>query len=555
MSHSQRISGQTIMSLDNYFSDIVTTLETISTEPAVVTSLSTYESNSSYTNYLNNKQITVQLKNIMSLKHDINNIFIFNPVMDILVNANRDSSMSSIRLNSPFLKQVWRIQQETKYIKPTFFPTHSPDYYYADPGSLKVVSMSYPIRDFGFNSKNLAVCLIDFSFEKITRIIEHTKLGKSDSIILLDNEGSVIYSTDAKYIEGDRLMTGLIETDIIQNDSGNYNTEFSSEKLLVNYSTSKVTGWKLFYLSKVSEIQKNVDLMAIITITLVFIVIVFSIILSVIISKKSAKPIHELISYMRVVGRGNFNVRFTREGSYTEFKILHGGFNLMMDKINALFDEVYNGKMKQKEAEFKALQSVIHPHFLNNTLQVIHSLAILERTKDIEKVVTALGNLLEYTIYKEEKKVPIFKEMNYITDYLQIQNIRYDNTIQVHIEIEENVYSSYILKLLLQPLVENAVHHGLDHIAGERILQIRGSIEDGNIRFEVIDNGIGMTEQKYIEVIRNLEHKVVSETSIGLSNVQERIQIEYGAEYGVNIHSEYKKGTKVELIIPIDEMR
>ena len=547
LTHSMKISNQTIMSLDNYFTDIVTSLEMVSTNPFVETSLLNYGTNSSYTNYTNTQQIVDILQNIKSLKPDINNIFIFNPNFYI-----KSSLMEPIKLNSPFLKSVWnKAELDSKQMQPTFFSTHSPDYYYSDSRDQKVVSMSYPIRDIlHFGTTNLALCFIDFNFDKIAQIIEHSTLGKSDRIILLTNSGSIIYSTDPAFQAGANDLNGLNVKQIFQNDTGNYNTSFESENLLVNYSTSKVTGWKLVYLSKISEIQKNVNQTAIITIYLVLTVVAISIILSIMISRKSAKPIIELMNHMREVGRGNFAIRMSEEDNYSEFKILNGGFNMMANKINVLFDEVYTGKIKQREAEFKALESNIHPHFLNNTLQVIHSLAILERTQDIEHVVTALGNLLEYSIYQKEKKVLIFKEMNYIQDYLKIQNIRYDNTIQVSIDIEDKVNLCYISKFLLQPIVENAIYHGLDKIAGERFLSIKGYLLEDQIHFEIQDNGIGMTEQELQAIVLNLEHKTLSETSIGLSNVQERIKIEYGPQFGMKLYSAYQKGTKVELVIP-----
>ncbi|NOU88277.1 HAMP domain-containing protein [Paenibacillus sp. LMG 31460] len=547
LSHSLKISSQTSMSLDNYFKDIVTSLEMVSTNPIVISSLLDYNTNSSYTNNANRKQIADLLQNTKSLKPDISNIFIYNPSLYFSI-----PNLTSINVNSPFLNQVWNSLVDMDHTKSIFYPTHTLDYY-SNPRDQNVVSMSFPIRDISrFSKTNLAICFVDFNFEKIAQIIEHSKLGKSDSIILLSDDGIVIYSTDPRFKEGSNELGGLYVEQILQQDTGSYNTTFHSEKLQVNYSTSKVTGWKLVYLSKLSEIQKNVDRTGTITLYLVFTVIVLSIAMSIFISRRSSKPIIKLMKNMQEVGRGNFTARIPEDEIYSEFRILNSGFNMMTNKINVLFDEVYTGKIKQREAEFKALQSNIHPHFLNNTLQVIHSLAILERTSDIEKVVTALGNLLEYTIYQKETNVLIFKELDYINDYLQIQNIRYDNTIQVDIEVEEKVSRSYILKFLLQPLIENAIYHGLDKIAKERVLSIRGYTADGNIYFEIMDNGIGMTEQQLFAVIQNLEQKVVPETSIGLSNVQERIQIAYGQEYGIKVHSEYGKGTKLVVVIPIN---
>ncbi|QTH42408.1 histidine kinase [Cohnella sp. LGH] len=549
LTHAQKISNQTNMSLDNYFNEIVTSLEMVATHPFVLSSLSAYDANPSYTNYTNAQQIIQMLQNIKSLKPDISEIFIFRP--DFFI---KPTITKSVNVNSPFLKNVWKeAEQAPPHMKPIFYSTHVPDYYNSAFTNHKVVSMSYPIRDImHYGTENLAICFIDFNFEKITQIIEHSKLGQSDRIILLTDSGSVIYSTDTGFQAGSDITEGLDVGPIFQSGGGYYSTEFQEEKLLVTYSTSQVTGWKLVYLSKTAEIQKNVNQTYVITTYLLLGVIVFSILLSVVISRKNAKPMMELMNHMREVGRGNFSIRIPEDDKHLEFKILSSGFNLMTNKINVLFDEVYAGKIKQREAEFKALESNIHPHFLNNTLQVIHSLAVLERSRDIEQVVTALGNLLEYSLYEKEKRVLIFKELNYIEDYLKIQNIRYDHAIRVDIEVEEQVKLCYISKLLLQPIVENAVFHGLDKVADEKILRIRGFAADGQIHFTVEDNGIGMTERELQAVVARLDNnEAASERSIGLSNVQQRIKIEYGPQYGMNFHSVYRKGTKVELVIPI----
>ena|GEM_PF-1276956 len=548
LAYTNKLSNQTNMSLDNYFSEVVTSLEQVATNPLVLESLKAYEQSSNYTNYMNFQRIIAILQNIKSLKPDISDIFIYNP--DFFI---KPTLTKSVNVNSPFLQQVWDITlAHVSFMKPTFYPTHIPDYYNLSSQKQNIVSMSYPIRDIErYSSRTLAICMIDFNFERIAQIIEHTRLTEGDRIILMTPEGEVIYSTDASFASGSPISEDLQVQPVFTNDSGKYETRHEKEELLVTYSTSQVTGWKLIYLSKTTEIQKSVNQIYKVTGYLLLAIFVLTIVLSVTVSGTFARRMMHIINPMREAGRGDFTIRVPENSKHWEFRLLGNVFNMMMDKINALFREVYMVKIKQREAELKALESTIHPHFLNNTLQIIHSLAVLDRTRDIEQVTTALGNLLDYAIYDRENKVRISQELSYIEDYLSIQNIRHHYAITVVIDVEEQIREYPISKFLLQPLVENAVFHGLDNVEGDKLLRITGLKSDGTIQFFVEDNGIGMTKETLEQVLTRLEQAETKGTSIGLSNVQQRVKLEYGEQYGLSFDCAPDRGTTVQLVIPI----
>jgi len=550
--YTEKISSQTKMSLDNYFSEIVTSLEMVATNPLVLESLVGYKQSSSYTNYTNFQQISGIIQNIKSLNPDISDIFIYNP--DYFI---KRTLTKSVNVRSRFLQQVWdEAGGDATFMKPAFYPTHVPDYYNLSSQTQNIVTITYPIRDIErYSTSNLAICVIDVNFDRMEQIIEHTKLTEGDRIILMSSEGGVIYSTDSVFEIGASVTEALHLQSALQNDYGTYEVKHEKENLLVTYTTSQVTGWKLVYLSKTAEINKSVFQVFEVMSYLLLAVIAFTVLFSIIIVRKFAKPMKQIVSHMREAGRGDFSIRIPVNMKHLEFRLLGNVFNMMMEKINGLFREVYIVRIKQREAELKALESSIHPHFLNNTLQIIHSLAILDQTREIEQVVTSLGNLLEYSIYEQDKKVRIFQEIGYIEDYLKIHNFRYDFAINVSIKVEEEIKDYQIAKFLLQPLVENAVFHGLDGVEGEKTLYIRGFASEGRIHFIVEDNGVGMTEQKLQQVLMRLEQEEVSGTSIGLSNVQQRVKLEYGAEYGLSFASAPQQGTRVELVIPILDSR
>lgn len=318
----------------------------------------------------------------------------------------------------------------------------------------------------------------------------------------------------------------------------------------MTYSTSQVNGWKIVNLIRLIEMDKHLTELRITIWIIVAAILVSVTIISYFISIKITNPLRKFIGKLEIIGDGNFDERLPEEKNCYEINVLNKVFNRMMDRICRLISEVYTVKIKQKEAEFEALQAKINPHFLCNTLQSITSLAVLGQNSDIERVSVSLGNLLEYTVYEREEMVQVCKEMDYIRNYIAIQNIRYGNSINISYEIDKEIEELYILKLMLQPLVENALYHGLEKKSDDKRITVKAKMENGIVLFEIEDNGIGMNEERLQEVKRRLCGKETQGKSIGLANVHERIQLKFGAEYGVEIYSEYGCGTRVEIRIP-----
>ena len=222
----------------------------------------------------------------------------------------------------------------------------------------------------------------------------------------------------------------------------------------------------------------------------------------------------------------------------------------MINKINTLIKEVYQEKIAQKNAELGALQAQINPHFLYNTLDSINWMLIEREEYDISEVIISLGNLMKYSVHGKDSLVPLEEELHYILSYLCIQKNRLEERLTYNIQIPEGMKAYLVPKLILQPLVENAILHGIEpKKEGGRIL-ISGYENETCFFLLVADNGEGIPEEEKERLLDELRfHKDESE-SIGVRNVDRRIRLHYGEEYGLDIKSKWKEETVITLCIP-----
>ncbi|WP_367567441.1 sensor histidine kinase [Lacrimispora sp.] len=263
-----------------------------------------------------------------------------------------------------------------------------------------------------------------------------------------------------------------------------------------------------------------------------------------------ARPIKRLSRAMGQVQKGDFTVRVPGNRK-DEIGKLTESFNYMLDEINTLIKQVYQEKIAQKNAEIQALQAQINPHFLYNTLDSINWMLIDREEYDISDIVISLGELMRYSIEDENAFVPLKREVEYVLCYLKIQKNRLEDRLEYSVEAQENLMEEKVPKLILQPIIENAITHGIE--PRNQKGSIRICIEDQGeaMVISVEDNGMGMNPDQ-LKHLKAEEPDVEKEghTGIGFRNVDRRIRLHYGEQYGVFIESQYGKGTLVRLHIP-----
>jgi two-component system, sensor histidine kinase YesM len=227
-------------------------------------------------------------------------------------------------------------------------------------------------------------------------------------------------------------------------------------------------------------------------------------------------------------------------------------FTKMMSEINSLMDDIKRQEKIKREDELKILQTQINPHFIYNTLNTIRYLSELQNVKNIKEITTSFIELLRVTIGNSERFITIQKEIDYVQSYINIQKYKYLDKFNVVYQVEDKILQCKTLKMTLQPIVENALIHGIDLADREGFISIKVYSENEVIKFIITDNGVGMTEEQITKVLKFSSNENKSRfNGIGISNVNERIKMFFGNQYGLNIFSQPGECTTVEIIIPM----
>ena len=266
------------------------------------------------------------------------------------------------------------------------------------------------------------------------------------------------------------------------------------------------------------------------------------------ISARILKPIKLLQRVMKNVEKGEFDIIAEEKGE-NEVKNLSRTFNIMIRRIKQLMEQNLKEQEEKRRYELNALQAQINPHFLYNTLDSIVWLAENDENKEVVKMVTALANLFRISISKGNELITIKDEIEHARNYLVIQKIRYADKFDFDIQVQEDIFDNLTQKLILQPIIENAIYHGIKKMLDYGSILIKGSIVDSKICIEVIDNGVGMSQETANALLTKVSN-VKNTHGIGVRNVSERIKLCFGQEYGLEILSELDEGTRVIIWIP-----
>ncbi|AQR92993.1 cache domain-containing sensor histidine kinase [Clostridium saccharoperbutylacetonicum] len=380
-----------------------------------------------------------------------------------------------------------------------------------------------------------------------------------NNMILLD--GEVISLKNSYQIDKKQLLKyntqsneiNVLKTKFNDKDSYLILNSFKIEKTLEN-------NFKVVTVLPIDQITDQTNKVIINSIIAITATIVLAIIMIIYFSKNISNRIDLLRREMHRVVNGDFYIMTKIDGN-DEIGQLYDDLNIMVESINKLINEVYLGeiqkeqlKLRQKEAEFKMLANQINPHFLYNTLETIRMKAFCNGDKEIADIVKKLGKIMRRNLEVSGKEVTLKSELELIEGYLQIQSMRFEGMVSYEMNIEDNIDTeSYkILPLLLQPVVENAFIHGLEEKRNKGTIIINIFIKEKLLIVKICDDGVGIKLERLQEINKKLDcFEENNGKSIGLMNVNQRIKMYYGGEYGMNIESEFGKGTIVTLFLPI----
>lgn len=410
----------------------------------------------------------------------------------------------------------------------------------------QVFSLSRFIRD--FNNRNIGSLYLSLNTDVFTDILSKASPNTQSQIYIVDQLGKIVYPQEklAKTLESD----GIILPD---KNLANFEIKKNGKAYLVsNYDLDKY-GWRIVQMVPIEILTKDNKIIFKITTAVFFLALLFSGVLWFFISAGIVKPIKKLTLTMKDVRGSNLVVK-SNISNIDEIGLLSVNFNYMIERINSLFNQVIEEESKKRKAEIKALQGQITPHFLYNTLNTIRWMAIIQKSEGIKEVVDALGRLLRNTFKEKSTLTTLSEELSLIKDYIYIQQTRYREKFQVIYEVDEQLLRLKCVKFILQPIVENAIFHGLEPQNDPGLIRIKICTDQRNLLITVEDSGVGMSASQISKI---LDENLMEEDSmggIGVLNVNLRIQMICGNRYGIQIESEVGSYTKVHIVLPLDIM-
>ena len=507
-------------------------------------------SDSIYYNVIKNTDISDD-----DIKKGMNLIYVNNDNMidDIALISGKGElieSMPALRLkdNSDVLEKDFfkKSMAESEYIN--FSMPHIRDLFDRNENSYSwVISLSRAVEVTDEGKATQALLLINLNYRYFEEIFSNVNLGNGGYVYLTNDRGDIIWHPkqneiySGRFNEDNKYAATLKDGITVENLSG--------KNLTLNVRTIGYTGWKLVGVTPSAAL--GVDGIKF-RFFVLFVADLFLFLLAMInafISDKISNPIKSLDGSVREIESGNLNVEIVPSGSY-EVEHLGKSIKNMLGRIKVLMSDLVAEHNAKRKSEFDTLQSQINPHFLYNTLDIIVWMIENENSDKAVNIVTALAKFFRISLSKGKNIITVKDEVEHVRNYLMIQNMRFKNRFEYSIDVDEEVLSYSSLKLMLQPLVENAIYHGMEFMDGDGEIDVKVFKEDDSLYFTITDNGLGMSEDMVETLLSKDFVSSKKGSGIGVKNVNERIKLYFGSEYGLKVESEPDEGTKITIHLP-----
>lgn len=389
-----------------------------------------------------------------------------------------------------------------------------------------------------------AVFIIHFDEEMIRNLFAESNSAEGSFYCVSTPDGTIISHSQ-------KDKNGTVETlpwlsEIGGKKEGSVVLPYQKERVVVCYSVSAVTGWIAASVVPVNSLLNNVSRIQMLTILVWILLFILAMILAAVFSRRITKPVESLVNAMKQTGTGNFSLRLPVQGE-DEMQYLTSKYNEMGDRIQTLIEENYESEIRKKEAEIMALNLQMNPHFLYNTLNIINMMAMEEGNDEVCKMLISLSDMLQYTFRNRQELVVFEEEYLWLQNYLHIMGVRFEGKFTVQYEVDKTIYKYKVPKLLIQPLVENAIVHGFSQMEQGGLLKIIARESDDRVYLEIWDNGKGMVKEA-LEKAMNGDYN-----RIGLSNAVRRLQLIYGEKGRLEVVSAVGEGTGIMVSFPCQE--
>ncbi|HEX2947163.1 MAG TPA: sensor histidine kinase [Clostridia bacterium] len=535
-------------------------------------------------------RISKLTSDILKVPDDISSYLLFDTKLEELVNTKYDSVLSTVHaynnyidikqylqiyssqisnirlyIYNPTLLDNWCYIQPDESIKNTFWYKNAMDairfslwYYIGDEtkNDKKYLSLVRRIRFTSYNTNGILVISLDRDY--LSSMLSQEPF----QVFIVDDNENIVATNQSDYL-GKALYDNSFTAVLSEKGDGTFDRVIGgkSYRIVVEElkSVSSINGLKIISVFSIDNLVAQGNQILVQGLIIILLSALASGILIYIVSYLLSKRIMRLSRHIRQVTRGDLDTKFIISGN-DEAGQLSSQFNSMIESIKQLISEVNESniqksqlQLKQNELRLKMMASQIDPHFLFNALESIRMKALLNGEKDVSQIIRVLGKLMRKKLEIQSKVTPLKNELDMVRCYLEIEKYRYDERLEYELVIEPESEEITISALLIQPLVENAVHHGLASANGKCLVSVKTQILDNELHVWVADNGEGMSEEKLKNVIMQLDETEKQEDNhIGLNNVNMRIKLTYGGKYGLKITSKLHEGTQIHFSLPVE---
>lgn len=504
---------------------------------------------------LENLHTILREKNI----DDISNYIYLKKVCDMMLVQNSSingafiynldgNNVSSIRNNynekskNP-INETWLYEALSSHSGTVLFTNlSSSDIFDSPQNEEKLIGLTRQIVDFATNKVN-GILLLTMSIDKFKNLLNTNLQYNNQVLSIYDNTGSLIATTDTNF--SDKLS--FIDLAIYNStDSIKYN---NTKYLLFNDNISELN-WTIVNSIPNYNIHKSNSIYIFFFLSNLICLLILMLILFIFFIKRLFKPIQTLVENMslnNIEKNLNQNLYYKHDD---ELGSLFKSYNQMKYRINNLITINYKTKLEQKDLELRQLQNQINPHFIYNTLESIHMMAEINGDLDTSKMAQCFGSIIRYSMNRKINTVTLDKELSIIDNYIYLQKIRFDQIFTIDNLVPDSLLQCEIIKMIIQPLIENSIFHGFSECDGEGKITIKGEKFNNYLIITISDNGIGIDEKKLKELNDYINDRNSNFKGIALRNINRRLQLKYGSEFGLKILSIKDKGTSMILTLP-----
>ena len=390
------------------------------------------------------------------------------------------------------------------------------------------------------------VFFVDLNYSSINDLCEKISLGSKGYIFVVEENGGIVYHPQ-QHLLYSGLKTERVD-EVRNSKTNSFITDEGDNSKLYTISKSDRTHWTVVGVAYLEELLGNRKETQLTYMLIAAALFVAAVLIAILLSSMITKPMKALVKSMKKVEQGQFENVTLQTVGHNEISALTNSFNIMTKEIHHLMIQNMEEQEQKRKSELMALQSQINPHFLYNTLDSIIWMAEGGKNREVVLMTSSLAKLLRQSISNEEEIVTIANEVEYTRSYLTIQKMRYQDRLEFSIDVDTDVLDLKIVKLVLQPLVENAIYHGIKYKETKGMIWVTGRNLGSIIVIRVEDNGIGMTQEQLAHVFEKKTNR--KSNGVGAGNVNKRLRLYYGPEYGLTYESQLNVGTTVTIRIP-----